>query len=192
MSGRWPRLSNHSAQVSTVVHVREARPDELPQIAALTMIAYGEYATIMHRDSWTGLEGALRQSLADGTGVTRLVAEIDGEIAGSAALYDPGVDAYGSLASRANCPEVRLVAVAPSARGRGIAGALVSECVRRARAAGATELGLHTSSSMSAAMRLYERMGFVRDPSSDFQPPGAELVQGYRLSLGDHEPTTER
>jgi ribosomal protein S18 acetylase RimI-like enzyme len=61
----------------------------------------------------------------------------------------------------------------------------MDECVRRARAAGATELGLHTSRSMRVAMRMYERMGFVRAPEYDFQPPGAELVEAYRLTLDD-------
>jgi ribosomal protein S18 acetylase RimI-like enzyme len=36
---------------------------------------------------------------------------------------------------------------------------------------------------MRAAMRLYDRLGFVRAPELDFQPPDAELVQGYRLPL---------
>ena len=171
--------------------IREARSADRELIAELTMTAYGEYATIMAPDAWSILEGALRQSLADDRGVTRFVAERDGEIVGSAALYEPGVEAYGTLAASARWPEVRLVAVAPSARSLGIARALVNECVRRARAAGATSLGLHTSKSMSAAMRLYERMGFVRDPASDFHPPGAELVEGYRLSLSDHESTME-
>jgi len=61
----------------------------------------------------------------------------------------------------------------------------MDECVRRARRAGATELGLHTSRSMRVAMRMYERMGFTRAPEHDFQPPGAELVEAYRLSLAD-------
>jgi GNAT superfamily N-acetyltransferase len=178
--------------VSGALRVRDARADERARIAELTMDAYGEYATIMHPESWAMLEGALRRSLADDAGVTRLVVERDGAIVGSAALYDPGAEAYGDLASRALWPEVRLVAVAPEARGLGIARALVDECVRRAKRAGAAALGLHTSRSMSAAMRLYERMGFVRDPSTDFQVPGAELVEGYRLDLSDHEPTTEQ
>lgn len=42
---------------------------------------------------------------------------------------------------------------------------------------------MHTSVSMRAAIRLYERMGFVRAPEHDFRPPGAELVEGYRLRL---------
>jgi ribosomal protein S18 acetylase RimI-like enzyme len=60
---------------------------------------------------------------------------------------------------------------------------LVDECVRRAKASGAAELGLHTSKSMRAAIRMYERMGFVRAPEHDFHPEGAELVQGYRLRV---------
>jgi GNAT superfamily N-acetyltransferase len=177
--------------MSGALHLRDALPEDRARIADLTMRAYGEYATVMTPESWKMLEGALLQSLADDAGVTRIVAEVGGTIVGSAALYEPGVDAYGSLAERARWPEVRLVAVAPSVRGQGIARALVNECVRRAKEAGATSLGLHTSRSMSAAMRLYERMGFVRDPASDFHPPGAELVEGYRLSLSDHDTTTE-
>ena len=61
------------------------------------------------------------------------------------------------------------------------------ECVRRARSAGAHELGLHTSRSMRSAIRLYTRLGFTRAPERDFQPPGAELVEGYRLALGDDQ-----
>ena len=74
--------------------------------------------------------------------------------------------------------------MSPDARGEGIGQALVDECVRRARRMGAAELGLHTSGSLRAAIRMYERMGFVRAPERDFQPPGAELVMGYRLPLG--------
>jgi ribosomal protein S18 acetylase RimI-like enzyme len=69
-------------------------------------------------------------------------------------------------------------------RGRGVGRALVAECVRRARAMGAAALGLHTSASMTAAIALYEGLGFVRTPEHDFRPEGAELVTGYRLDLG--------
>jgi hypothetical protein len=36
---------------------------------------------------------------------------------------------------------------------------------------------------MQTAMRLYERMGFVRAPELDFQPAPATTVKGYRLDL---------
>ncbi len=38
----------------------------------------------------------------------------------------------------------------------------MKECLRRARADGAAEVGLHTSELMVAARPIYERMGFVR------------------------------
>jgi len=173
------------------IHLRDAHPADRATIADLTMRAYGEYASVMHPGAWTALEAALRASLADDVGVTRIVAELDGHIVGSVALYDPGAAHYTGLDSETAWPEVRLVAVDHSVRGRGVARALVLECVRRARAAGANTLGLHTSQSMHAARRLYERLGFVRDPDHDFQPPGGELVEGYRLRLDDPAPHPE-
>jgi GNAT superfamily N-acetyltransferase len=171
--------------------VRTARPADRGAIARLTLAAYREYASVMDPDAWRALDQAIRVSLTDDTNVTRLVAELDGAIVGSAALYAPDAAAYGDLASATPWPEVRLVAVAPSARGRGVARALVEECIRRARTSGATAIGLHTSRSMHAAMRLYERLGFVRDPDHDFHPPGAELVEGYLLRLDGPAPHQE-
>src|SRR5215207_158815 len=165
--------------------VRTARPADRGVIARLTLAAYREFASLMDPDAWRALDQAIRTSLADDTNVTRVVAELDGAIVGSAALYAPDSNAYGSIAALTPWPEVRLVAVDPAARGRGVARELVTECIRRARESGATALGLHTSQSMHAAKRLYERMGFVRDLEHDFQPPGAELVEGYLLRLDD-------
>jgi GNAT superfamily N-acetyltransferase len=173
------------------IQLRTARPSDRTTIADLTMRAYAEYARVMAPGAWTALEEALRRSLADDVGVTRIVAEFDGRIIGSVALYHPGAAQYTGLDSAAAWPEVRLVAVDPSVRGRGVARALVLECERRARAAGAPTLGLHTSQSMHTARRLYEHLGFIRDPDHDFQPPGGELVEGYRLPLDDTAPHPE-
>lgn len=165
--------------------VRDARPGDRDTIRALTLIAYSELASVMAPAAWAGLDGAVRAALdVEGEGVERIVAERDGEIVGSVMLYAPSTDAYGGLVEkRAGWPELRLLAVAPTARGAGVGQALVEECVRRARESGARELGLHTSESLRAAVRMYERMGFVRAPEYDFRPPGAELVMAYRLPL---------
>ena len=72
------------------IRLRNARPADRATIADLTMRAYGEYATVMTPGAWAALEQALRDSLADDAGVTRIVAELDGRIVGSVALYDPG------------------------------------------------------------------------------------------------------
>ena len=113
----------------------------------------------------------------------RFVAEVEGEVVGTVLLFPPAADAYAGAIDRARWPEVRLLAVAPRWRGSGAAQALMDACVRRAREMGATALGLHTSRSLAAAVRLYRRMGFVRAPEHDFQPAGAEVVEGYRLDL---------
>jgi predicted N-acetyltransferase YhbS len=98
-------------------------------------------------------------------------------------LFPAAADAYRGLAAPPRWPELRLLAVAPHARGLGVGVALVRECARRARAAGYDTLGLHTSASMAAARRMYERLGFVRASEYDFRPDGAEVVEGYVLSL---------
>ena len=163
--------------------IRDARPNERDAIADLTLRAYAEYATIMDPLAWDGLEGAIKVALTSSERIERIIAEDDGEILGSVLLFPPAIPAYEFSEERAAAPELRLLAVAPEARGKGVGEALVNECIRRARAIGAHELGLHTSRSMRGAMRLYERMGFVRAPERDFHPPGTEIVEGYRLPL---------
>jgi GNAT superfamily N-acetyltransferase len=78
---------------------------------------------------------------------------------------------------------VRLLAVAPEARGQGIGTALMKECIRRARGLGAGCLNLHTTDMMQVAMGMYERMGFVRAPDLDFHPDPGIAIKAYRLNL---------
>jgi GNAT superfamily N-acetyltransferase len=113
----------------------------------------------------------------------RIVAEQDGDLLGSVLLYPPAAKAYGSAGLSVAWPEVRLLAVVPAARGHGVGKALMEECIRRARGAGASALGLHTMDIMQAAMRMYEGMGFVRVPDNDFTPVPGVVVKGYRLDL---------
>lgn len=163
--------------------VRDARPEERGAVRALTLRAYAEYATVMAPAAWAGLDAAVRAALDGDAGEQRMVAERGGELLGSVMLFPPATDAYRGAAGAAEWPVLRLLAVAPEARGQGVGQALVDECVRRAREMGAAELGLHSSESLRAAIRMYERMGFLRAPERDFQPPGAELVMGFRLPL---------
>ena len=167
----------------TEIVIRDARDDDRATVRELTLRAYAEYGGAMEPAAWVGLAGAVRAALESPAAMDRIVAEHRGEIVGSVMLFPPQVPAYGEFADAAKAPELRLLAVNPDARGLGVGRALVEECIRRARRMGATELGLHTSRSMATAMDLYRRMGFVRWPETDFQPEGAELVEGYRLPL---------
>jgi ribosomal protein S18 acetylase RimI-like enzyme len=164
------------------VRLREAGPEELAALRELTLRAYAEYARVMEPSAWAGLEEAVRRTVAS-DGAERIVAEHEGKIVGSVMLFPPSTATYGGSVEAPPWPELRLLAVSPDARGMGVGRLLVDECVRRARASGATELGLHTSRSMETAVGMYRRMGFVRAPEHDFHPEGAERVEGYRLRL---------
>lgn len=166
------------------VRVRDARADEHDVIRRITLAAYGEYADVMEPSAWRALEEAVHVGLAADERALRIVAvDADDVIMGSVMLYPPASDAYSGTGGDLSWPELRLLAVPPHSRGRGIGEALVYECVRRARNMGAQELGLHTSRSMRTAIRMYERLGFERAPEHDFHVPGAELIEAYRLPL---------
>jgi GNAT superfamily N-acetyltransferase len=76
----------------------------------------------------------------------------------------------------------RYVAVAPDAEGRGVGRALVQWAIDRARADGKACVRIHTLESMVRAMRLYERVGFVRDAAFDEDWDGIAGV-AYRYDL---------
>ena len=60
--------------------------------------------------------------------------------------------------------------------------ALVAETIARADALGAHALGIHTTPWMTAALALYASLGFVRDPSCDFEP-GIAMPDGSPLRV---------
>ncbi len=166
------------------LRIRDARAGDRNAIEAVTLAAYEQYAALMPA-LWDGYRQNILATLAAAQPDTQIVAEKGGRVIGSVLLY-PG----GSVLARPDggpvalaSPEVRLLAVAPAARGQGVGGALMHECLRRARQSGATALTLHTTDIMEAAMRLYERLGFRRVPELDFQPGPGVTIKGYRLGL---------
>ena len=164
------------------VNIREARSTDRDAIVEVTLAAYQEYARQV--PFWTAYRQNILSSITHPAPAIQLVAEADGRLIGTVLLYPAGPAGLPAAPGQGKWPEVRLLAVAPSARGQGVAQALMQECVRRARQWGADALSLHTMSAMRAALRLYTRMGFVPAPELDFQPAPNFTVNGYRLTLG--------
>ena len=61
--------------------------------------------------------------------------------------------------------------VDPAARGKGIAEALIGECVERCRARGARSLGWQTAKDNHRAQAVYERAGAAREEWVDYSLP---------------------
>lgn len=164
--------------------VRGAGPGDRDAIRAVTLAAYLEYAATIPAH-WEGYRQNILATLAAAAPGTQIVALDDDRVVGAVLLYPPGaaIETPGGTGATLTWPEVRLLAVAPSARGRGIGAALMNECIHRARSAAATALTLHTTDLMQAAMRLYERLGFARAHDLDLEPAPGIIAKGYRLDL---------
>ena len=165
---------------------RQAGADDRDAILAVTLAAYQQYAAVMPA-LWDAYRQNILATLAAAPPDARIVAEEDGRVVGSVLLYPAGtvITRPGGGSTTLPSPEVRLLAVSPEARGKGVGAALMHECIQRARDSGAAALTLHTTQMMHAAMRLYERLGFARAPELDFQPAPDVVVKGYRLDLTD-------
>ncbi len=158
--------------------IREALPAEYDAIGELTVEAYRQ---VGENDETYYPE--LRDVADRAARVPVLVAVEDatGTVLGAVTFVPgPGPFHEGEFGDAAS---LRMLAVAQAARGRGVGQALVEACIERARASGRESLSLHTRPFMTAAHRLYERLGFerVRDQDWEFEP--GEWLHAYRLAL---------
>lgn len=164
--------------------IRDARVDEHAFIKELRLNAYTEHASKIPEDHWNVLKAQVYSDADLQEDVLRLVAESDGEILGSVAVFPPKTDAYGGLVEELNHPEIRMLAVASEAQGKGVATALINECIQRVRKQGLEYIGLHTADFMESAIQLYGHLGFERLPQFDFEPSDdGIIVKAFRLRV---------
>lgn len=168
--------------VNKNILIRSVRSDELDEVSLLLKDAYKQYENIIRPEAWksylediTNVKSRLSQS-------DLIVAELNHRLAGCVTLYMDGSHSFPET-----WPEgwavVRLLAVHPEYRGQGIGRALMEECIHRCRQTKVAAIGLHTTEAMDIARKMYERMGFVRVPESDFHPAPGVTVMAYRLQL---------
>lgn len=97
------------------------------------------------------------------------IAELDGEPVGCVFC----------TAKDERTAQLRLLLVEPAARGHGVGGRLVDECVQFARRAGYAEIVLWTNDVLDAARRIYERAGFELIESAPHRSFGHDLRGQY-------------
>jgi ribosomal protein S18 acetylase RimI-like enzyme len=160
------------------VTVRPAHEEEFSLVGELTYAAYAADGFIRSQD---GYAAHLRDAATRAAQAELYVAELDDEVAGTVTFCPQG-SAFAELAQVGE-GEFRMLAVAPQARRRGVAEALVSLCVERSRELGYDALVLSSMTGQTDAHRLYERLGFRRTPDLDWSPAeGVELL-AFRLEL---------
>jgi GNAT superfamily N-acetyltransferase len=139
--------------------VRRYAPADSAHVNAVARAAFAQYAA--HYEDWpTFIEGI--GNMADLAGGGDLfVAEREGVIVGAVVHIGPGRPR--SAIFPAEWSVIRMLVVAPEARGLGAGRQLVAACLECARRAGAPVVGLHTSPVMASALRLYTAIGFRRD-----------------------------
>ena len=142
------------------IRVRLVRSDEIERVADLTENAYVS--------DYPGIPDGYRASLRDVATRAReheiWVAEdvATGSILGTVATPRPG--SWISELGRDGELDFRLLAVDPSARGRGIGELLTRHVIGLARTRGLSRVVMNSGPEMLGAHRLYDRLGFARLP----------------------------
>ncbi|HSP37932.1 MAG TPA: GNAT family N-acetyltransferase [Frankiaceae bacterium] len=156
--------------------VRVARLDELPAVGLLTRTAYA--AAGLGSDEYLA---HVQDAASRFASATLLVAEVDGRLAGTVTLAAAGTP-FADIA-RPGEYEFRMLAVDPASAGAGIGSALVAACEQQAQAAGADWIVCSVEDKNAPALRLYARLGYLREPDRDWVPePGVSLlVLGLKL-----------
>jgi GNAT superfamily N-acetyltransferase len=170
--------------------VRKAESSELEAVVEVLQTANNEFADTLP----SAVYAAYLANVLDVHGRLAvselLVAELDGQIAGTITLYpDASHEGWDWPSHWAG---LRAIAVAPHARGRGIGRQLALAAIARVRELDRAAVCLHTAPFMRAAVPLYESLGFRRCPEYDqdvstlfgLNPAGDPLLAiGYCLRI---------
>jgi len=160
--------------------IRDARASELDQVAGIVMSAYEEYRPFVTPEFVAEFRDDTREVFAaDHTDI--IVAESEGRLVGTVTFYPDGTKYGDGLPP--GWTTLRILAIAPDWRRRGVGKALMTECLNRTRNLGATRMLLHTLPFMVKAIALHESLGFRRTPEFDVAYTPEVTVLAYILDL---------
>lgn len=162
--------------------IREARPEDDAVVGELLVEAFlTQYAKKLPEVVYTEeRKRELRDVAARRKVATLLVAEVDGEVVGTVALFRPG--APGSEAWLPNAADLRGLATAVRYHGTGLAKPLLDAAEKLARQWGVDAICLHVRKGADGVARMYMKRGYVREPVGDMDLPSVFLT-AYVLRL---------
>ena len=142
----------------TDVRIRDYESADAENLNRIAVAAFEQFRD--HYQDWPAmLAGLSKTSALSATGEV-IVAEVQNQFAGAVAYFGPNTPKAPFFDQR--WPVIRMLVVDPAFRGKGLGGALSTECIARAKRDGSTIIALHTSPIMTVALPMYLRMGFVK------------------------------
>lgn len=164
--------------------IREAKKNEFFLLKKQRLASYKIHKEKLSSKQWAMLETHLSSDINHQPGVEVFVAEMDGQIVGSVALFPADSKSYAGTSQAIECPEIRMLAVNPDFRSHGIGKLLVEHCIDISKIRKQKFIGLYTGCFMKHAIALYEKMGFERISSLDFSPlDDGIFVKAFRFYL---------
>jgi ribosomal protein S18 acetylase RimI-like enzyme len=147
--------------------IRRAVPADAAAMAEVLRQAFREFEALYTPEGFAATTpdpAHVSQRMQEGPG---WIALTDDQVAGTASAVLKGQKGL----------YVRGVAVLPSLRGRGIALSLMNEVENFATENGCGRMFLTTTPFLTAAIRLYERLGFIRVPNGTADLFGTPLIK---------------
>jgi GNAT superfamily N-acetyltransferase len=152
----------------TVIEIRPIEPSEYEAAGDLCVAAYAAFMDPGH-----SYVATLRDVKRRAEHARVLVAVDGGQLLGTVTFVPDG-GPLGEIA-RPDETEFRMLAVDPAAQGRGVGLALMQRIIDDSR--DRAGIVCSTQPVMRAAHRVYEKLGFRRDPQRDWSPmPGIDLL----------------
>jgi GNAT superfamily N-acetyltransferase len=166
-----------------VITLDTLQENDKQAVGNLLVESYSQFQhTYEERQDWLDYSKELASSVNNPLVDRFLVAKDGEEILGTLQLFTNSETAYNDPSLEILSPVIRMLAVSPAARGKGIAQALLKKSIIYAREKGANRIYLHSTDKMAEAIRLYEWLGFKRDRSKEFYKLNF-LVKCYRLDI---------
>jgi ribosomal protein S18 acetylase RimI-like enzyme len=157
--------------------IRLAGPSDYASAGAATARAY-EALIDADSPSQSSYLAVVADMAARASNQTLFVADYDGKLIGSVSLATRSEQAVTPGAAH-----IRMLGVSPEYQGLGAGKALLQACIDYCRRDHIPVLGLRTTAVMASAQRLYEKLGFRRDPLQDYESEGWGKFLAYRLDL---------
>ena len=158
--------------------IRDAHPGDRDAVDRLGVAAFEQFRDAY--DDWPLFSEKISSMSSWAQPGELLVATAGQSLLGAVIYLAPGQHRPGFF--EPDWAVMRMLVVAPDARGHGVGRALAQECLARGDRDGATTFALHTSELMSVALPMYLRMGFKWKASAPTIHGVAYAV--YTMALG--------